>query len=114
MSILKKKKAKDRVPVPLAQRQERATSRVRSLVQQMVQQLVQQHKQLVGLVYKNRNKLTPQQVYDALDKDAAELATISQDLVTFVNTAAGETLIDTTDLPELTLNEDGTVTVVEA
>jgi len=111
MSILKKKKAKDRAPVPPAQRQGQAASRVKTLVQRMVQQLVQQHRQLTRLVYKNRNKLTPQEVYDALGEDAAEVVAISWDLAAFVNTAAGETLIDTTDLPELTLNEDGTVTV---
>jgi len=102
-------------PLTLEQKQVQAARRMTQIAKRMLEQIIASHKELLGVVYKNRQGLTPQQVYDGLGADAVEAVTLSRGLQAFVNTATGKTAIDTSEMPELTLNGDGTVTVaVEA
>ena len=114
MPLLTPDTPEPRTPPTLEQKQTRAAGRARKLAKQMLQQLVQSHNELLETVYKNPQKLTAQQVYDGLGEDAAEAVTLSRSLVALINGATGETTIDTSKLPELKLNADGTVTVIEA
>ncbi len=110
MSILKSGK-KTRRERTLEERQEKVVQRVEGLGKRMLQQLVQQHKQLMSAMFQNHSKLTPQEVFDALGEDGGEVVTFAQGLAALVNTTTGETTIDMSGLPGLTVNPDGTVTV---
>lgn len=96
----------------LAEKQQRAATRVKSLARNTLDAVVRNHKELLSHVFKNRQGLTPQQVFDGLGAEASEAVVLSRGLADFVNQATGETTIDTSDLPDLELNPDGTVTVV--
>jgi hypothetical protein len=76
----------------------------------MIKMIVRQHAKVLKNVWENPDGLTPQQVFDSLGTDAEEALTLSRDLVDFINARAPGS-IDTSGLPSLTVNGDGTVTV---
>jgi hypothetical protein len=63
-------------------------------------------------VWNNPNGLTPQEVFDSLETDAAELVKYHDDLATAINNAEPDTILLGTPYP-ITLHNDGTVTVEE-
>ena len=78
---------------------------------QTIQQLVRTHKQFQDALFENRSGLTPQEAFDALGTQAKDAIQFTQAIKTLVNGTTGETTIDTSELPGLTINPDGTVTM---
>jgi hypothetical protein len=99
-------------PLTLEQKQLRAKNQISRQASSLFQNMLQTYNQISGMVWQNRQGLTPQQVLDGLGPNAAELFALSALLVSTVNNAKPGTLSGETPYPVI-INPDGTVTVIE-
>jgi ActR/RegA family two-component response regulator len=91
------------------QKQLQVSKNLRAKSLNMMQVIVRDYTQIATMVFANRLGLTPQEVFNAIGEDGAELVSLATALRQIVNTAAPDTL---PDFPvALTVNQDGTVTV---
>lgn len=93
----------------LEQKKERVKKRIERKTYETYAGLIGSYNDLSKMVWHNPQGLTPQQVFDSLGTNAAELFELSALLVQTVNTAKPGTL-DPAQPYEYTVNEDGTVT----
>ena len=107
MPILQQPEVKEKT---LENKQKRVANKIKRSATILMRMIVKRHGDILKDVWQNEDDLTPQQVFDALGENAVEAVTLSRDLVDFVNAKVADT-IDTSGLPTLTLNVDGTVTV---
>ena len=92
------------------QKKNRAKRNIQRKVYETYQGLISSYNDIRTAVWENPAGLTPQEVFDALGTDGAELFQLSALLVNTVNSAKPDTLSG--DQPyEFTVNPDGSVTV---
>lgn len=92
------------------QKQERVKKQIARKSFETLQGLVGSYNDIRQMAWENRAGLTPQEVFDAIGANGAELFQLSALLVNTVNTAKPDTL-DSSQPYEFTINPDGTVTV---
>lgn len=94
----------------LEQKQELVKKRIAKKSYETLQGLIGAYGDIKTMVWNNQQGLTPQEVFDALGTNGAELFQLSGLLVQTVN-AAKPGAINPAQPYEFTINEDGTVTV---
>lgn len=110
MSIIEKGQNAGEQELTLAQKQERTKVRIARKSYETYQGLIGSYTDIREMVWNNQQGLTPQQVFDALGTDAAEMFQLSGLLVQTVNAVKPDTL-SAAQPYEFTVNDDGTVTV---
>jgi hypothetical protein len=107
------------VPLTTAQAQSKVLNVVKAVIERDLQMMQQSFSMVGGLIWSNPDGLTPQQCFDALDtvggnktNDASQLVQFSN---TFLTALGGLGVTIPSPMPagySLTINTDGTVTVV--
>jgi len=100
----------ERTPPTTEQKQQQTVLRIQRQATHLFSQMGQTYEGIKQSVWGNQQGLTPQEVFDALGTNGAELFQLSALLVQAVNAAKPDTL-DPAQPYEFTINEDGTVTV---
>ena len=94
----------------LEEKQERVAKRIKQEATNLFTGMAGTYQTLKQIVWENPAGLTPQEVFDALGSDSAQLFQLSALLVQTVNAAQPGTL-DPAQPYNFTINPDGTVTV---
>ena len=110
MSIIDQGENPGTQELTLEQKQERLKKQVARKSYETFQAMVGNYSEIKRMMWQNQQGLTPQQAFDALGTNAAELFQLSSVLVQAVNSVKPNTL-DPAQPYEFTVNEDGTVTV---
>jgi len=110
MSLIEDGQNSGQQELTLAEKQTRVKKQISRKTFETLQGLIGSYNDIRQMVWNNRQGLTPQEVFDALGTNGAELFQLSGLLVTTVNTAKPDTL-DAAQPYEFTINPDGTVTV---
>ena len=101
-----------RPELTIEQKQQRAARRIKQMATELFSGMGDTYQGIREIVWQNPQGLTPQQVFDALGTEGAELFQLSSLLVQTVNAAKPDTL-DGSQPYNFTVNDDGTVTVGE-
>jgi hypothetical protein len=95
------------------QKQQFVVNRVKRLSSNMLKNVKKQHQEIMQMIWRNPQGLTPQQVMDGFGAEAHELFELSNQLLTMLgNVKSDDPYLSEAAAPyEYTINQDGTVTI---